>query len=70
MYSNDKKGFSILDIIVKMILFGLFIFILVWLFNKKVPNMAPFYSNVFREINSILSIEKGQNDCDILITQI
>ena len=49
MYSNDKKGFSILDIIVKMILFGLFIFILVWLFNKKVPNMAPFYSNVFRE---------------------
>ena len=49
MYSNEKKGFSILDIIVKMILFGLFIFILVWLFNKKVPNMAPFYSNVFRE---------------------
>ena len=50
MYSNDKKyGFSILDIIVKIILFGLFIFILVWLFNKKVPNMTPFYSNVFRE---------------------
>ena len=49
MYSNDKRGFSILDIIVKMILFGLFIFILVWLFNKKVPNMTPFYSNVFRE---------------------
>ena len=49
MYSNEKKGVSILDIIVKMILFGLFIFILVWLFNKKVPNMAPFYSNVFRE---------------------
>ena len=49
MYSNEKKGFSILDIIVKMILFGLFIFILVWLFNKKVPNMTPFYSNVFRE---------------------
>ena len=50
MYSNDKRnGFSILDIIVKIILFGLFIFILVWLFNKKVPNMTPFYSNVFRE---------------------
>ena len=49
MYSNDKKGFSILDIIVKIILFALFIFILVWLFNKKVPNMTPFYSNVFRE---------------------
>ena len=50
MYSNDRKyGFSILDIIVKIILFGLFIFILVWLFNKKVPNMTPFYSNVFRE---------------------
>ena len=49
MYSNEKKGFSILDIIVKIILFGLFILILVWLFNKKVPNMTPFYSNVFRE---------------------
>ena len=50
MYSNDnKKGFSILDLIVKIIFAGLFIFILVWLFNKKVPNMKPFYSNVFRE---------------------
>ena len=50
MYSNDNKnGFSILDLIVKIIFAGLFIFILVWLFNKKVPNMKPFYSNVFRE---------------------
>ena len=37
MYSNDNKnGFSILDLIVKIIFAGLFIFILVWLFNKKV----------------------------------
>lgn len=49
MYSNKKNGFSILDIIVKIIFAGLFIFILVWLFQKKVPNMIPFYSNVFRE---------------------
>ena len=50
MYSNDNRnGFSILDLIVKIIFAGLFIFILVWLFNKKVPNMKPFYSNVFRE---------------------
>ena len=50
MYSNDsKKGFSILDLVVKIIFAGLFIFILVWLFQKKVPNMKPFYSNVFRE---------------------
>jgi len=50
MYSNsNKKGFSILDLIVKIIFAGLLIFILVWLFNKKVPNMKPFYSNVFRE---------------------
>lgn len=50
MYSNEKKsGFSILDILVKIIFAGLFIFILVWLFQKKVPNMTPFYSNVFRE---------------------
>ncbi len=51
MYSNNKKGFSILDLLVKIIFAGLFIFILIWLFNKKIPNvnMTPFYSNVFRE---------------------
>ena len=50
MYSNDKRnGFSILDLMVKIIFACLFIFILVWLFQKNVPNMAPFYSNVFRE---------------------
>ena len=51
MYSNSKKGFSILDLLVKIIFAGLFIFLLIWLFNKKIPNinMKPFYSNVFRE---------------------
>ena len=61
MYSNsNKKGFSILDLIVKIILAGLFIFILIWLFNKKVPNMKPFYSNVFRE-NIKYMQEAGEN---------
>ena len=50
MYSNERGSrFSILDIVVKLIFAALFIFILVWLFQKNVPNMAPFYSNVFRE---------------------
>ena len=51
MYSNDKKGFSILDLLVKIIFFAILIFIIVWLFQKKIPNinMDPFYSNVFRE---------------------
>ena len=51
MYSNSKRGFSILDLLVKIIFAGLFIFLLIWLFNKKIPNinMKPFYSNVFRE---------------------
>ena len=50
MYSNNKKGgFSILDLIVKIIFALLFVFLLIWLFNKKVPNMKPFYSNQFRE---------------------
>ena len=50
MYSNDRKtGFSVLDLLVKIIFAALFIFILIWLFEKKVPNMTPFYSNVFRE---------------------
>ena len=51
MYSNKKNGFSILDLLVKIIFAAIFIFILIWLFNKKIPkiNMTPFYSNVFRE---------------------
>ena len=50
MYSNERGyRFSILDIIVKLIFAALFIFILIWLFEKNVPNMKPFYSNVFRE---------------------
>ena len=50
MYSNERGSrFSILDIIVKLIFAALFIFILMWLFKKNVPNMTPFYSNVFRE---------------------
>jgi hypothetical protein len=61
MYSNNsKKGFSILDLIVKIIFAGLFIFILIWLFQKKVPNMKPFYSNVFRE-NIKYMQEAGEN---------
>lgn len=50
MYSNERRsGFSIADLLVKIIFAALFIFILVWLFEKKVPNMTPFYSNIFRE---------------------
>jgi len=50
MYSKDRNnGFSILDIIVRIIFAGLFIFILICLFQKKVPNMTTFYSSVFRE---------------------
>lgn len=50
MYSNERRsGFSIADLLVKIIFAALFIFILIWLFEKKVPNMTPFYSNVFRE---------------------
>ena len=50
MYSNESKsGFSILDLLVKIIFAALLIFIIIWLFQKKVPNMKPFYSNVFRE---------------------
>ena len=50
MYSNDRKtGFSVLDLLVKIIFAALFVFLLIWLFKKNVPNMTAFYSNVFRE---------------------
>lgn len=49
MYSNESGSrFNIIDLIVKFIFFVIFIFIMIWLF-PKVPNMKPFYSNVFRE---------------------
>ena len=50
MYSNERKnGFSLLDLLVKIIFAALFIFLLIWLFNKKMPNMKAVYSNQFRE---------------------
>lgn len=49
MYSNEKNpGFNWKDIIIKAIFLVVFLLLLVWLF-PKVPNMKPFYSNVFRE---------------------
>ena len=49
MYSNERGSrFNILDLVVKIIFFILFVLVLLWLF-PKVPNMTPFYSNVFRE---------------------
>ena len=49
MYNTEKNpGFNIKDVIIKAIFLVLFILLLVWLF-PKVPNMKPFYSNVFRE---------------------
>ena len=63
MYSNERKnGFSILDLLVKIIFAAVFIFILIWLFNKKMPkvDMTPIYSNVFRE-NIKYMQEAGEN---------
>ena len=49
MYNTEKNpGFNVKDVIIKAIFLVLFILLLVWLF-PKVPNMKPFYSNVFRE---------------------
>ncbi len=63
MYSNERKsGFSVLDLLVKIIFAAIFIFILIWLFQKKIPNvnMTPFYSNVYRE-NIKYMQEAGEN---------
>ena len=51
MNSNNKNGFSILDLLVKIIFAALLIFIIVWLFQKKMPkiNLDPLYSNIYRE---------------------
>ncbi len=49
MYSNERGSrFNLVDLIIRIIFFILFVLVLLWLF-PKVPNMTPFYSNVFRE---------------------
>ncbi len=49
MYSSEKNpGMNWKDIIIKAIFLVVFVLLLMWLF-PKVPNMKPFYSNVFRE---------------------
>lgn len=47
MYSNNK-GFNLIDILIKIIFFILFIFILTYLF-PQVKDLQPFYNNIFRE---------------------
>lgn len=50
MYSNERGSrFSIIDLIVRIIFFLLFVFVLYWLFSSKMPNLTPFYSDVFRD---------------------
>ncbi len=49
MYSNERgSGINLKDIVAKLVFLALFVLLLLWLF-PKVPNMIPFYSNVFRE---------------------
>ena len=62
MYSNNKKGFSILDLLVKIIFAALLIFIIVWLFQKKMPkiDLNPLYSNMYRENLSYMQ-DAGEN---------
>ena len=49
MYSSEKNpGINWKDLIIKAIFLVAFLLLLVWLF-PSVPNMKPFYSNVFRE---------------------
>ncbi len=49
MYNEEKNpGINWKDIIIKAIFFVIFLVLIVWLF-PKVPNLKPFYSNIFRE---------------------
>ena len=69
MYSNDR-GFGLKDLIIKIIFLGLFVLLMVWLF-PKVPNMKPFYSNVFREnISYMQDASKSYFTTDKLPTKV
>lgn len=70
MYSNDK-GFGLKDLIVKIIFLAIFVLLLVWLFRNNIPNMKPFYSNVFREnISYMKDAAKSYFTTDKLPTEI
>ena len=64
MYSNERGSrFSIIDLIVRIIFFLLFVFVLYWLFSNKMPNLTPFYSDVFRD-----NLEHKKQEKAILLT--
>jgi hypothetical protein len=49
MYDNERSnGLNIRSLIGKIIFIIIFVLLMIWLL-PKVPNMTPFYSNVFRE---------------------
>ncbi len=49
MYDNERgTGLGIFNILGKIIFVIIFVLLMIWLY-KKVPNMTPFYNNVFRE---------------------
>lgn len=45
---RKNRSFDWKDVIIKAVFLVIFLLLLLWLF-PKVPNMKPFYSNVFRE---------------------
>ena len=47
--NSKKNGFGLIDLLIMIIFFAIFMFVLVWVIDKKIPNLKPFYSNVFRE---------------------
>ena len=55
---NNEKGYFFRNLIVKVLLVLLFVFLLMWLF--PMPNLNPFYDKIFTEnINNMTDAAKG-----------
>ena len=58
MYNENERSHFFRDLIVKILLVLLFIFLLMWLF--PMPNLNPFYDKIFTQnINSMTDAAKG-----------
>ena len=58
MYNENGKSYFFRDLIVKILLVLLFVFLLMWL--VPMPNLNPFYDKIFTQnMNSMTDAAKG-----------
>ncbi len=71
MYNGNKKGFSIIKLLLFCLLFLFFMFLVMWIVKKSTPNLDPIYDSIFRDnINSMQDAGEAYFTNDKLPTEI